>query len=1060
MKLSKEQLQLLVDSSPEPTVIYLIKKDQSALVPFLYSKDVPAFSGLTEEEYLALYKEGAEKVVVPQDLSSVMNTIRQLFMDKNPGSCTYRTYHKTKGPIWTHASFKWIGEYEDQEVIFGAFTDVSNQVAENTPGGFFIYAAEEDDQFYFVSENMLKMLGYTRDEFQTKFKNQFRYLVYQEDREAALQSIDEQIKENGQYDNVDYRIEKKDGSLLWVHDEGHYIVDQDGNAWFYVTINDMSHLLAENNKLQKENLELGSIISSIPVGIAVFTIRKEEVLQATSNEVFRKIFHVSAEQLKENQESYVVKNTHPEDADTLDQDIKKTLIPGRHHTAPFRYRIEEDKWQWIRVDTETIAMPDQTVMIYSVTTDLTGEKQAEDKLEKMHQSKLEVYQSSMQSLLFANPHSLCTVRMNLTQNTCEQWFGTSAYVINIIKSDSAEGVINNILKIILNDHDREIFLKHFRYSVLLEEYQNGIRNDSARYRRIKEDGSFIWVKTVMNMVENPETNDIEAVLFSEDISDQVLDEEIIQRGTDFGHDYIAIINVSQRMYQICYIGNQIPEKYMAYYQKFLQPKPYSEFVEQAQKYWYTQEEQLHFLLESKIENITSHLEKETEYTITLKSDLEGIGDAWKQIWFTWLDDSKNWIMIIQNDITDSVVEQQKQMNDRLNTERALRNEADKANESKSNFISNVSHDMRTPLNAILGYDRLALESDTKEQCIDYLKKINDAGETLLSLINDTLDLQRIETGVTTLNPKPVSCGTVVDGIVNAVKPMMDAKKIHFIFDNSKAVWATINVDEMRMEEIFINLLSNAAKFTPEGGEVRMEVECEKATETEIYDKVIVKDNGIGISKEFLPKLYEPFMQERTKETAGIGGSGLGLSIVKRLVDLMGGRIEVQSKLGEGTTFTVYLTLPKAADTKKEQNLSGRNDHDFLQGKKILLCEDNAMNNEIATAILKKSGMEVLTAWDGKEGAEEFIHSKPGEIAAVLMDIRMPIMDGYEAARNIRESSHPDAKKVPIIALSADAYATDIQKAQNSGMNNHLSKPINTEALLDMLAAEIEKSMKK
>jgi PAS domain-containing protein len=207
MKLTKEQLQLLVDSSPEPTVIYLIKKDQSALVPFLYSKDVPAFSGLTEEEYLALYKEGAEKVVVPQDLSSVMNTIRQLFMDKNPGFCTYRTYHKTKGPIWTHASFKWIGEYEDQEVIFGAFTDVSNQVAENTPGGFFIYAAEEDDQFYFVSENMLKMLGYTRDEFQTKFKNQFRYLVYQEDREAALQSIDEQIIENGQYDNVDYRIE-------------------------------------------------------------------------------------------------------------------------------------------------------------------------------------------------------------------------------------------------------------------------------------------------------------------------------------------------------------------------------------------------------------------------------------------------------------------------------------------------------------------------------------------------------------------------------------------------------------------------------------------------------------------------------------------------------------------------------------------------------------------------------------------------------------------------------------------------------------------------------------
>jgi len=388
--------------------------------------------------------------------------------------------------------------------------------------------------------------------------------------------------------------------------------------------------------------------------------------------------------------------------------------------------------------------------------------------------------------------------------------------------------------------------------------------------------------------------------------------------------------------------------------------------------------------------------------------------------------------------------------------RALRNEADMANESKTNFISNVSHDMRTPLHAILAYDRLPLETESAEARTDYLKKIGAAGETLLSLINDILDLQKIENGITTIHPVPVSCGTLANSIITAVKPLLDAKGIHFTFDNSKAAWAEINVDVLRIKEIFIHLLSNSAKFTPEGGEVLLSVECEKETESAIYDKIIVRDSGVGISEKFLTRIYDPFAQERDEKTAGIGGSGLGLSIVKRLVDLMHGTIEVKSCLGEGTEFTVRLMLPKVIRmTASEQ---GTEEPFFsLRDKKILLCEDNEMNREIATAILEKNGMSVVPAVNGREGVSRFCESTAGTYAAVLMDIRMPVMDGYEACRAIRSADHPDSLRVPIVALTADTYPDDIRRAERCGMTSHLSKPIDPELLLMTLREEIRRA---
>lgn len=384
--------------------------------------------------------------------------------------------------------------------------------------------------------------------------------------------------------------------------------------------------------------------------------------------------------------------------------------------------------------------------------------------------------------------------------------------------------------------------------------------------------------------------------------------------------------------------------------------------------------------------------------------------------------------------------------------------AEKANESKSDFISNVSHDMRTPLNAILGYDHLALDTDSSEVKNNYLRKIGQAGDTLLSLINETLDLQKIENGITTLNIEPIACDEISSAIIIAVKPLMDLKKINFEFDNKIPPDTYIEADAMCVEEIFINLLSNAAKFTPEGGKVLFTLECEKETQDEVFYLITVKDTGTGISREFLPKIYEPFTQERTEETAGIGGSGLGLSIVKRLVDRMQGRIEVTSTIGIGTEFKVFLTFSKADKTKTADTEDAVN-HEELKGKSILLCEDNEMNREIATAILEKEGVYVIQAINGKDGVDHFMRSKNHGIDAVLMDIRMPVMDGFEAAKAIRSLDRPDAATVPIIALSADAYNETIRKTREYGMTGHLSKPIDPAILIKVLTTNIELATK-
>lgn len=385
--------------------------------------------------------------------------------------------------------------------------------------------------------------------------------------------------------------------------------------------------------------------------------------------------------------------------------------------------------------------------------------------------------------------------------------------------------------------------------------------------------------------------------------------------------------------------------------------------------------------------------------------------------------------------------------------------AETANRAKSTFLSNMSHDIRTPMNAIIGFTTLAVSNmDDKERVQDYLSKILASGNHLLSLINDILDMSRIEKGKLKLARTSFNLSVEIDRFCSRYQLLMDKNSLNFLH-NTELLHCNCIGDTAQLQRIWDNLVSNACKFTPPGGTVTFSA-CELPSDNERlgWYKFTISDTGIGIDSESLQHLFDPFFRSSDVISKHIEGSGLGLAIVKNIVDYKGGTISVTSRQGEGTTFTV--TLPLHFDTAAEHPVEkpthtfGSADFDF-SGKSLLLAEDHPINQKVAELILEKTGAAVTIVENGLQCTELFTGSAKGSFDAILMDIQMPIMNGYEAAQAIRSSTHPQSATIPIIAMTANAFAEDIKNALSAGMNAHIAKPIDPQKLYETLAAYIK-----
>jgi signal transduction histidine kinase/ActR/RegA family two-component response regulator len=384
--------------------------------------------------------------------------------------------------------------------------------------------------------------------------------------------------------------------------------------------------------------------------------------------------------------------------------------------------------------------------------------------------------------------------------------------------------------------------------------------------------------------------------------------------------------------------------------------------------------------------------------------------------------------------------------------------AEGANRAKTNFLNNMSHDIRTPMNAILGYNRLMRKKLTDPQLIDYQRKIEQSGSLLLSIINHVLDMARIEIGKSKLDENAEVLGMIFDEAYGVFAPEAAKKEIRM--KKTIAVeHRSLICDGTKIRENFVNLISNAVKYTPRGGSVEVnvnELPCERKGFARI--QTVVTDTGIGMSKEYLPTIYDSFSRERNTTMGKVAGTGLGMAIVKELVTMMGGTIEVKSELGEGTTFTVTLDH-KIAETRhddRKEIASRKAAAESLADLHILLAEDNDLNAEIAMTLLEEAGLKVDRAADGIQCVSRIEKEPAGTYALILMDIQMPNMDGYKATETIRQLLDPKKAAIPIIAMTANAFEEDRKMALTKGMNGYIAKPIDPAKMLAAIQDAIEK----
>ena len=386
-------------------------------------------------------------------------------------------------------------------------------------------------------------------------------------------------------------------------------------------------------------------------------------------------------------------------------------------------------------------------------------------------------------------------------------------------------------------------------------------------------------------------------------------------------------------------------------------------------------------------------------------------------------------------------------------------QAENANAAKSAFLFNMSHDIRTPMNVILGYNQLMKSQLTEPKQLDYQKKIEQSGKLLLAIINNVLDMARIESGKMKVDENYEIVGEIVDEIISTFSSETEEKGIH-LSGSMQVTHRNILCDGTKIREIYVNLVSNAIKYTPRGGNVTITVEelpCEKEGYVKI--KTEIKDTGIGMGKEYLPTLFEPFSREHNTTTGKVGGTGLGMAIVKKYVDLMGGSIEVVSEPGKGTIFTFTL-MHKIADRKccsqKTETVETSDKGESLRGKHVLLAEDNDLNAEIAVTVLEKTGLVIERVEDGIQCVNRIEQMSAGTYDLILMDIQMPNMDGYQAAKYIRHLNDKKKAEIPIIAMTANAFAEDRKRAFDAGMNGHIAKPIDIEKLGAVILSILKK----
>lgn len=916
-------------------------------------------------------------------------------------------------------------------------------LVQNLPGGIAVIRfdmAKKQMLPEYISEGFAAMTGMSTDEAYALYKNDATAGVHPDDLDYIIGRLNQHLKKHLDTCESIYRLRKKDGSYIWIKNNSSLILSPNEIPLIYAVYSDITKEIEAQNKLRQKYNDLLLRQQNYPLSNEILS----GYCDITANRILRIYDKTGIDPLQkfgfERQNFFKGLATlieSPEEREHflntfLNAPLLEKFAQGinSQELECFIRMPHDNSYHYLKCVINMIESPDNghTIGVLSVL-DLTQFK-INDQI----------------SMHLAHAHYDFIATCDFNSDSYQLFFTNSKANLMPPEQGSYSKNIVAFLQTFTVPKDREFCMEMFDPANMQRRLYH--ENSYSFHYSLKDEQGHIYTKNMIVFLIDQRLNKVG--MARADITDYVREQRALLNTLAYTFEQLSIINLVTKEFTMytrkSVLQNLSPYK-CADFNRALHKLslPYTKLAADetaAEKF--------------SLPVILSRLaEKPQGYEFTLPYLANDGSEKNKQINVLWGDEGHHTICLVRCDVTDIISAEK---NSRSVLQNAL-DLAQEANRAKTDFLSAMSHDIRTPMNAIIGMTDLALDDlDNRQHLSEYLDIIKSSSSHLLTLINDILDMSRIEKGKLKLARTSFNLSVEIDRFCSRYQLLMDKNSLNFLH-NAELLHCNCIGDTAQLQRIWDNLVSNACKFTPPSGTVTFSA-CELPSDNERlgWYKFTISDTGIGIDSESLQHLFDPFFRSSDVISKHIEGSGLGLAIVKNIVDYKGGTISVTSRQGEGTTFTV--TLPLHFDTAAEHPVEkpthtfGSADFDF-SGKSLLLAEDHPINQKVAELILEKTGAAVTIVENGLQCTELFTGSAKGSFDAILMDIQMPVMNGYEAAQAIRSSIHPQSATIPIIAMTANAFAEDIKNALSAGMNAHIAKPIDPQKLYETLAAYIK-----
>lgn len=896
---------------------------------------------------------------------------------------------------------------------------------------------EEEYPLYVIDDNFVRMLGYlNKKELLIDVNNKVVNFIYRDDLPRIQEKL-QSLTEAGEKYELKYRVRKKNGRFIWVKNNGKVVKVQERIALVGVC-HDVTEIIENKQKLKDTENRFKLAISGAkmlvweydiknkcaryPQGTEIGEIGREVILYDFPDRLFNK--DIIIEEQREDFKEFYKRVDFGEEKELRGTFWMLNSVSNIKRCVEISYSVVRDE-------------AGNGIIAYGMSRDITEQKFTE----KRFREELAFRNKTTENLL-------STACVNLTLGVVENLKHGETYEKN-------EEVLNTIdyrdrTKFYLKESD---MTDEQNYNIsaqnLLNLFEQGVTEVREEYSGVALDGRKIWVRLDVNILKSPKTGNILAFFYNKDITSEKLNLRISENILSQNYLEVGLIDLDTDSYTRYHsLGTNIAE--------FNNSFPFEQGMDVFCEMRVTEKDRKKVRKYMSIAYLSSAIKKygSVEFQF-LGFDRNG-NEEYNSMSIKPLYKDRTDILISTRSNVDAIVREGLKKEKKL---KKAMEEAKKANEARSDFFAGISHDMRTPMNAIIGMSALGVDESKDETIKKYFTNIDASAHFLLGLINDALDSSQIEKNALKLIFEPYSMEEFKLYVNSMVRSLCDAKKIEFNMVVHENFSKCVSTDKLRFNQIFFNLLSNAVKFTPENGKIDFIIEFVSRNNGVVVERFIVRDTGIGMSKDFQKRMFNRFTREGNT-SLNSSGTGLGLFITKYVVELMGGTISVNSEVGKGSEFIVELALQEVEVAENQfespEKLSEDDFDNILKEKRVLLCEDNEMNSQIAVRVLEKKGMIVECAPDGQAGLEKFNNSDEGYYDVILMDVRMPVMDGLEATKFIRNLERMDSKKVPIIAMSANTHKKDIEIALKAGMTTHIGKPFDVKELYKVISLELIK----